>query len=305
MIRRAALVLFALSSRALAQQAPSPPLAQSLTALAQQLAPGQPPVSPMLGSYGAHRAAVVFAVQLGAGHCYTVLGAGGAGVADVDMYLFDPAGMRVGVDRRDDAFTQILHCPVVSGPFRVELKVKRGAGEVAFQVFEGQAPAVPPQYVAAPPAQPQAAPPQAAPQYVPPPPPAQPPIAAPPPVVPPAPVPTDFLGAQLQGAASTFAPGQRLVAAPLGGVISEGHPSDQYVTLEAGRCYTVITVAAPTMRHVLTYLWEPGTNRRVATDRPDGVLSHFNVCASLPGAYHFQAKADTAYGEFRTGVYTR
>lgn len=288
-----------LAGPARAQQ-PSPILQQQLAATSASLAPGQRPVTPMYGTYGAHREGVSFLVPLTAGRCYTVVGAGGMGVGDVDMFLFDPANRRVALDRRYDPYTQIFHCAALSGPYRVELKVKRGAGEVAFQVFEQ--PAAPPQ-----PPQPPivvgAPPPQQSPILVAPPPPAAPdPMLAPPPA---APHPGDPLTAQLLTAAAALAPGQHLQGAPIGSVTLEGRGHDLYLSLQAGRCYTLITVGAPSIRRIYTYLWEPMTNRRVATDRSATNTSRLMHCAAMSGPYHFQAKAGDGGGEFRTGLFAQ
>jgi hypothetical protein len=93
--------------------------------------------------------------------------------------------------------------------------------------------------------------------------------------------------------------------AGLTGIISEGRAtSDQYVTLEGGRCYAFVSVAAPSVRKLATYLWAP-TNRRAQDHRSDNGVSHFTVCTTMPGPYHFQAKSGRGEGPFRTGIYVQ
>lgn len=302
LLRAAALSLALLiPSMARAQDA-SPQLAQTIDSLAAQMAPGQRPVSRMHGAYGPYREGVSFIVNLKAGRCYTFVGAGGAGVGDVDMFLFDPTNRRVALDRRDDAWMNLTYCAPFAGPFRVELKVKNGAGEVGFRVYSagggGQEGG---DYGDDPP--------RAAPPPPPPPPPvAPPPVAggrrrpAPAPAAAPE-APRDALLDQLQQMAAAMAPGQRMVLPPLRGFISEGRNSDQMIQLEAGRCYTILSISSPSVPALFTYLWAPYTDKRLATDRASSSTSRLQVCTTMPGPYHFQAKADEGAGEFRTGVY--
>ncbi len=256
-----------------AQQAPSAPLAEKLGAMAQSLAAGQAPVTPMYAAFGANRAPESFLVSLAAGACYTLVGAGGFGVRDVDMFLFDPAGKRVALDRRYDAYTHIVYCAPFAGSYRIELKVKRGEGEVAFQVFQGNARAVAPE--------------------TPPPPPAMPPpvVAAPARA-------NDPLAEQVR----SFGGGMRQFGPLLSGMGGRGEGQDFFINLEGGHCYTIITVAAPSMPRIYTYLWSP-LNKRVASDRSSSNVSRLVCCATMPGPYHFQAKPAEGAGEFRVGVF--
>lgn len=285
---------------ATAARAQSPQIQQQLAAVAQALAPGQRPVSQVFATYGAHRAPVSFLVPLSGGACYSIVGTGGMGVADVDMFLFDPMNKRVALDRRYDPWTHIVYCPSYPGNYRVELKVKSGQGEVAFQVYQAGAGATQPP------------PPVAAAPLPPPPPPAHQPLArgdsprtsdsggpAPPPQA------ADFLGQQLGAYAASVAPGQRFYGQLLAGYTSDGKGHDLYVQLEPGHCYTFAVVGAPTIREINTYLWEPNTNRRLADDRSRNNTSHLTACATMPGAYHFQAKSTGGAGEYRLGIYTQ
>jgi hypothetical protein len=269
---------------AAAARAQSPQIQQQLAAVAQSLAPGQRPVSQVYSTFGAHRSPVSFVVPLQGGICYSIVGTGGMGVADVDMFLFDPMNKRVALDRRYDPWTHIVYCPTFPGSYRVELKVKSGQGEVAFQVFQAGGAMVQPAPVAPPPAAPPPRHHAAA--------------AVPPPV-------NDFIAQQLGAYASSVAPGQRPYGQVLAGFTSDGKGHDLFVQLEPGHCYTFVTVGAPTIKEINTYLWEPNTNRRLADNRSNTNLSHLTTCATMPGAYHYQAKSTGGYGEYRLGIYTQ
>ncbi|MSP59314.1 MAG: hypothetical protein EXR72_03055 [Myxococcales bacterium] len=290
----AAAVLLLAVAPAGAQNA-TPMLAQQVSSIAASLAPGQAPVSQIFGSFGAHRAPVSFMVPLAAGTCYTFIGAGGMGVRDVDMFLFDPGNRRVGLDRRSDNYCQITFCTPFAGPYRVELKVKRGEGEVAVQAFApgGQAP--PPQY--APPPPPALPPPTV---IVPPPAPRAVQPMAPPPIA----APMDMLGGQLAQMAAAVAPGQRQYGPVLAGFSSEGRGQDLFVTLEGGRCYTFVSVGSPMIRQLNSYLFMPGRGKRLASERSRSNMTKITHCAAFPGPYHLEIKAEEGGGEFRTGVYT-
>ena len=98
----------------------------------------------MTGGVAATHQGVSLLVPMTQNRCYTIVGAGGPGVAEVDLFLFDIGGRKAAVERSRGPTARIDHCIPFTGNYRVELKVKRGGGEVAFQVFEAPLNAPPP-----------------------------------------------------------------------------------------------------------------------------------------------------------------
>ncbi len=92
---------------------------------------------------------------LDAGRCYVAVARAGAGLRDVDLFLFDPTGAEVARDLDSDAEPRLEHCPDQSGRFTVEVRAFQGAGALGLMVLDGPAsdhpdppppkPAVPPE----------------------------------------------------------------------------------------------------------------------------------------------------------------
>lgn len=91
-------------------------------------------------------AVVRLPVELEAGRCYVAIGRT-HGVRDIDLFLFDAAGVEVERDLAADAEPSLEHCPPESGRYTVELRAFEGAGAVGALVLVGpgmpaQAPSV-------------------------------------------------------------------------------------------------------------------------------------------------------------------
>ena len=76
------------------------------------------------------------------GHCYRIIGVGGAGVQDLDLYLRDLTGNVIDQDRAPDNFPVVgldrqLCLPAAMGnqSAQLEIRMARGEGEVGVQVF--------------------------------------------------------------------------------------------------------------------------------------------------------------------------
>lgn len=76
-------------------------------------------------------------VVLDAGRCYVATGRSGQGLRDIDLFLFDAAGVEVARDLATDAEPSIEHCAQDSGRYTVELRAFEGAGAVGVMVFSG------------------------------------------------------------------------------------------------------------------------------------------------------------------------
>ncbi len=78
-------------------------------------------------------------VMLEPGRCYVATGRSGEGLRDIDLFLFDAAGVEVARDLAQDAEPSIEHCPSEAGRHTVELRAFEGAGAVGVMVAVGPA----------------------------------------------------------------------------------------------------------------------------------------------------------------------
>lgn len=252
-------------------QAPADPLGQRLWELSQTFAPG----SVLFGQW--HKGALSrgderdFFWNLQPGHCYTVIAVGSPSATDLDLYLFDPNRRRVTSDRERNNFPHLTHCASLPGAYRVEVKMYRGDGPFAVGVFDqtgGGAPA---------------------------------PAPIPRPVAPapaPAPAPAgDPLVQRLAELAPTFAPGQAAVSPVLRGALETHGRQDFPINLQAGHCYTVIGVGAPSATDLDLYLFDPNNDRKTS-DRERNNMPHITHCAGLPGPYRVRVQMYRGSGPF-------
>lgn len=76
---------------------------------------------------------------LRAGHCYRIVGAGGAGVQDMDLFLYDPEGVQVQQDPGQDRYpalgVQSEVCPPLGGAYRLQVHMYEGGGPYAVRVY--------------------------------------------------------------------------------------------------------------------------------------------------------------------------
>ena len=113
-----------------------------MTLRARQFANGFIAVTDLVRGMMRHgeRRTVVAAVV--GGHCYRIIGVGGAGVQDLDLYLRDLTGNVIDQDRAPDNFPVIgldrqLCLPAGMGnqSAQLEIRLARGEGEIGVQVF--------------------------------------------------------------------------------------------------------------------------------------------------------------------------
>ncbi|MBI2893245.1 MAG: hypothetical protein HYY06_06800 [Deltaproteobacteria bacterium] len=211
------------------------------------------------------------AIRLEAGHCYTVIAVGAPSATDVDLELFDPNRRRVARDRERNNFPHVSHCAALPAPYEIRVKMHRGEGPFILGVFDqtgGSASIVP--------------------------------APAPMPAAPPAPAPApgaDALSARLTELAATFAPGQAPASRVFRGAMSTHGRQDFAVNLQAGRCYTILAVAAPSATDLDIYLFDPNRDRRTS-DRERNNMPHITFCASLPGPHTIRVQMYRGEGPF-------
>ncbi|MBN8615492.1 MAG: hypothetical protein J0L92_33160, partial [Deltaproteobacteria bacterium] len=109
-------------------------LTRSRTALrARGLSPiGEPDVRTLF-ERGAARADL----PVEEGRCYVWVARGGAGVDDLDLFLFDANGVEVARDLSRGAEASIEHCATETATYVAEVRVYRGSGAVGLATFAG------------------------------------------------------------------------------------------------------------------------------------------------------------------------
>jgi hypothetical protein len=114
-------------------------VSQHMSLRARQFAVGMTPITDMFRAsmnQGERQNVVISAT---AGYCYRVIGVGGAGVRDLDLFLYDMAGNLIDQDRAPDNFPvlglQRPLCLPVAGTARLEVRMFAGAGQVGVQAF--------------------------------------------------------------------------------------------------------------------------------------------------------------------------
>ncbi len=108
-------------------------LARSRSALRAR---GFSPLGPPLLDRVTEGAVVRLPVELEGGRCYVAIGRSD-GAQDIDLFLFDGAGVEVDRDLGGDAEPSIEHCPTEGGRHTVELRAFEGAGAVGVLVLVG------------------------------------------------------------------------------------------------------------------------------------------------------------------------
>jgi hypothetical protein len=118
---------------------PDAPVERLLEYKAQSMAPGliadEPPIVGELQEGGRQD----YLTILKGGFCYRILGAGGTGVKDMDLFLYDPNGVQTHQDPAQDRFpllgTQADICPLEAGKYRVQVHMYEGGGRYALRAY--------------------------------------------------------------------------------------------------------------------------------------------------------------------------
>lgn len=71
------------------------------------------------------------------GTCYTVLGLGMGGVANVDVAVLDAAGTEVAHDSSTDTHAAVQYCPSYAGDYTVVVRMARGSGGYILSSWSG------------------------------------------------------------------------------------------------------------------------------------------------------------------------
>ena len=122
-----------------AENAVGDSLQQQLQQLAGRYAPGMLSAGPIRRGVLSAGEKRDYQMVLEAGRCFRVVGRGGEGVEDLDLFLFDPNGVQVRQDLgRDNAPVLGVAapiCPERSAAYRVQVRMVEGAGTYGVQLF--------------------------------------------------------------------------------------------------------------------------------------------------------------------------
>jgi len=118
------------------------PPAQVLVLAGKQYAPGLVAHGKPITGTLAQGARSDHLLVLEAGRCYRVVGVGGDGVQDMDLFLYDPAGVQANQDPGQDRFPvlgkQIEICPITAGAYRLQVQMYEGGGDFAAGVYRSE-----------------------------------------------------------------------------------------------------------------------------------------------------------------------
>jgi hypothetical protein len=112
---------------------------------------------------------------------------------------------------------------------------------------------------------------------------------------------SSLLKSQLAQLAAVKAPGQEPVGPPIGGFLGSRQSLQQYVTMQAGRCYTIVGVGGQGVGDFDLVLYNPN-GKRVASDIGFDPTPSIQHCAQWPGAYRLDATVKRGGGEVAVQV---
>lgn len=79
---------------------------------------------------------------------------------------------------------------------------------------------------------------------------------------------------------------------------------DQYVVLDAGKCYVVAAAGGPGVTSLYLYLWDPA-NKRLDSSRNTGPTKRLELCPKTSGKFRYQVKFAKGEGSFSAGVFAK
>jgi hypothetical protein len=254
------------SPQAVAEVPPAPPGADPRAAermreyTVQMIATGYIPLGAPGADTLASNASDNFTITLNGGDCYTIAGFGGAGVLDLDAYLYSPAGRQLVRDFATDSRPIVRTCATESGQFRVRFHMYRGAGPYTYQVYRSAGSAV-----------------QAS------------GLAGIDPVV---------RRRMDLFTASRLAKGFHAVPSLAGsGALSTNMTQNFSANLETGRCYSIAGFGGSGVADLDIFLYGPLGNE-VARDEATNAQPVVNHCPSTPGSYTVKVKMFRGTGTF-------
>lgn len=206
-------------------------------------------------------------VRLEGGMCYRFIAVGGAGVGDLELQVLQGSS-EVARDTAPASEAVASYCATVDTPVRVRLRMARGAGEVAWAGYSGgrQHGLRRPGTEAAP-------------------------------VVPVGGTGDDYLARQLRSLHGRAGDGRRGASDVMRAELRTSEDRSFPVRLEAGRCYTIIAVGAPSVRDVDLYLLDPSGMEVDSDTGPDNhAVIQTSPCPRWTGNYTVRLRVFSGYG---------
>lgn len=249
--------------------APPPPAAPDLGAQVDAEANVQAAGAQRVGEHFAGTNEADWSTMLEAGKCYWLVGVGGEGVRELELFLWDPRKSRVADSKPKSHKATIGHCATQTGMYRFQGKVDEGKGDFKVGL-----------YVKAPPGSTPA--PTTITQTQPPP-------------------STMNLEQAIEYESKSAAPGAIKVGNTFSG---SGTSTDWFTTMDPGKCYWLIAAAQPTVEALSVYLWDP-SQKRVADNRSASNKTMVGFCPTVKGMYKVQAKVEKGQGDYKLGIYSK
>jgi hypothetical protein len=120
------------------------------------------------------------------------------------------------------------------------------------------------------------------------------------------PAPGDAIGAQMHTRAQQFAEGMEPGTQLFRGTLQTGENQDYQAVLQAGRCFKIIGVGAPTVTDLDLFLFDPNgvqVQQDTATDAYPVLGLSTPICPDQAGAYRVQVRMYAGSGEFGVQVW--
>jgi hypothetical protein len=265
----AAIALVGLAAPAWAQQSPE----EMAEAQANSDAPGANRIQNFYTSIGSKGAMKDWNLELEAGKCYWFSGAGGEGITELGLFLWDPAKKRVADKKsKKSPLVMMNYCAEGAGLYHLQGKVLGGNGSYAVGIYAKGAPAAPPP----PGLKPKTA---TAEQKI-------------------------DLTPLIEKEAKATAPGGTRQGDIMEGS-SGGDRNDWSIMMEQGTCYWVIGVGEPKkIKELSIYLWAPG-NKRITESRSTNDKATIGHCPTETGMFKVQAKIHRGEGAYAVGIYAK
>ncbi len=226
---------------------------------------GEPRVAPMTTGEDLEQE-----VRLGGGRCYRFVAVGGPGVEDLELHVYQGSS-EVARDAAMASEAVASYCATADTPVRVRLRMHAGRGQVAVAPYSGGR-----QHgtTEAGPRRPSG------------------------PAVPVGGPEDDFLARQIRTHHGRVGEGR----APAGPVHRASLRTSQDrtfpVRLEAGRCYTIVAVGAPSVRDLDLYLLDPaGLEVEADTGPANHAVVQTDPCPRWDGTYTVRLRVFAGYGD--------
>jgi hypothetical protein len=110
-------------------------VANAIRAIVRTRADARPAVAAVRANLAAQQSHEV-TLTLSQGRCVEMVGAGGAGVREVDLDVFDSTGSRVASETQHSATESVRFCAPSNGTYRFTVRSVDGAGVVGAQLFD-------------------------------------------------------------------------------------------------------------------------------------------------------------------------